>query len=155
MREIKFRGKRTDNGKWVYGSLLIDYVTGKFFIHALGNSVNDSDKVGEEGILNFVAFEVIPETFGQYTGLKDVNGDEICEGDIVYFSVFDYNGLDTQYKGVVKFAYGRWQIWQSEGNEYYGSDGAFDLDWVVSQDDEIEIIGNVTDNPELLEVHHE
>ena len=68
MREIKFRGKRKDNGEWVYGSYI------KFAnTHVIGYA----DK--EHG--NWNEFDVIPETVGQSTGLKDKNGVEIYEGD--------------------------------------------------------------------------
>jgi len=69
-----FRGKRIDNGEWVIGNRIDDGVTGQVFIHTVGNSVNESDKVGEEGCLQFVAFEVAPATICQCTGLKDKNG---------------------------------------------------------------------------------
>ena len=65
-REIKFRGKRIDNGEWVYGYYIV--AGGIPFISTFG--------VREP-------IAVIPETVGQYTGLKDKNGVEICEGDRV------------------------------------------------------------------------
>lgn len=82
-----FRGKRIDNGEWVVGNCIDDGVTGQVFIHAVGNSVNESDKVGEEGCLQFVAFEVAPSTICQCTGLKDKNCRVIWENDIVNGSI--------------------------------------------------------------------
>lgn len=138
MREIKFRGKHTHvllenrhlNDRWIYGYLCNE------------NYINSPELEGE--------FWVDRETICQYTGLKDKNGKEIYEGDICEFSVFDYNDCDTQYKGVVVYSGSRFMLWKSKESEYYGNDGGFDLDWVISQDDEFEVIGNIYGNPELL-----
>lgn len=86
----------------------------------------------------------------RYTGLNDESEKPIHEGDILSFAEFDYNGSDTQYTGVVKFADGMYQIWNNWDDEFWGTDGAFYLHAIHSQDDGIKVIGNVFENPDLL-----
>jgi len=78
----------------------------------------------------------------QYTGLKDKNGKEIYEGDIVHVTDF-FHGDAKVYKGVVKFVGGYYQI---EGQDIRNAP----LGWIISSDD-LEVIGNIYENPELLE----
>lgn len=78
-REILYQGKRVDNGEWVEGCLLIDYVTGQYYIHAKGGSLNADPK----GILHFFAYEIDPRTACEYTGLKGRKGRYIFENDLM------------------------------------------------------------------------
>lgn len=122
-REIKFRGKSLNTGLWSYGDLRQDNIRRKAYVE----------------------YEVDPETIGQFTGLTDCKGKEIYEGDILSFTVFDVFGGDRQYRGTVRYYGSRFMIWLSlDGGD------CLDLDWVIEQDDELEIIGNINDNPELI-----
>ena len=133
-----FKAKRKDDGEWVFGNCIDDGVTGQVFIHTVGNSVNESDKVGEEGCLQFVAFEVAPATICQCTGLKDKNGKLIWENDVVSYcdcTKEDYVIAWEQNKAC--FEYQEYSCSMMNFDELSGC--------------EVEVIGNIFDNPELLE----
>nr|DAM48655.1 MAG TPA: YopX protein [Caudoviricetes sp.]DAS18745.1 MAG TPA: YopX protein [Caudoviricetes sp.] len=130
-REILFRGKRK-NGQWVYGSLVVSENIAPAIYYEVGKGVAKQ--------LDWCY--VNPDTIGQYTGLKDKNGVKIFEGDILDYTLFDTFGEDHQYKGVVK--------WIDDCFICDNSDGFNGFAWVVNQSLELEVIGNITDNPELL-----
>lgn len=128
MREILFRGKRVDNGEWVYGNL--NY--GTIEIKSIKDSYYISDFDVNPWDKKF--YLVIPESVGQYTGLTDKNGKKIFEGDIV---------STPRYNGVVVYGTGCYCI------EHGNNSPAIDI---VMNDFDVYIIGNIYDNPELLEV---
>lgn len=123
MREIKFRGKRLDNGEWLYGSLVI--LNGRYFIF---DDVNEVD----------------PTTVGEFTGLKDKNGKEIYEGDVIRSPLSEdktrphrifYHTGNAAFMGALidrkELCYLR-----------------LDQDWIYKFGKEV--IGNIHDNLELL-----
>lgn len=129
MREIEFRGKRIDNGEWVYGSLT-----------QIGDCADILVYYPEEkeGIYHCIN----NNTIGQFTGLTDKNGKKIFEGDIL--KCLDLDGDD--YLSHIRYEDGAFVIDVRD----------FDFDctaigWAFSGHlDDVEIIGNIHDNPELL-----
>lgn len=145
MREILFRGKRKDNGEWTYG-----YYCPKPYSHfpceatIFPSETIDRDWHGER---------VDPDTVGQFTGLADKNGRKIFEGDIVRLTdetnEFEWRAVITFGNPNGEYNWG-WQL---------KAIGEFDVNkdillWVDMEDSGAycEVIGNIYDNPELLEV---
>ena len=143
MREILFRAKRIDNGEWVEGYYIYHI---KRTICPTGDSVKPEDEqhvIMQDGFSdwnmprNTVVFDIDPETVCQYTGLKDKNGKRIWENDIVRIENSADEGI-----GNIEFYGGMWYVEGEPSNSLY--------DIVEYDDAEIEVIGNIFDNPELL-----
>jgi uncharacterized phage protein (TIGR01671 family) len=135
-REIKFRGKCTQSRKWIYG----------YYFH-IPKPVNVSQYFIQSGINRFSVF---PETIGQFTGSKDKNGKEIYEGDIVkrIAEIFNFEELDetkryTNEEEVSVIEYRSNGFWVK--NEGFGWEGENLWDW-----EQMEVVGNIFENPELL-----
>ena len=143
MREILFRGKRKDNGEWVEGFYVI--VGGKYHYILIGKL----DITG--GYPDLIKFAVDPATVGQFTGLTDKNGKRIFEGYIVE-SVF------TKKPYIVCFGeYTYTDDWgdeQSACGWYNIEKGGYVTAFGIP-DKWATVIGNIHDNPELLEEHHD
>lgn len=167
MREILFRGKRTDCGEWVEGDLL-HYESGEMAI------CKGFSKYGYEATEIIGRYKVIPKTVGQYTGLTDRNGKKIFEGDrIIYrhqckklipcddatreeklrYGIDNDSGLGLAYRPTRTIRY----------KGYVTIDNLWGLDlnlgnrcqwWRCKEGEQlmaVEVIGNIHDNPELLE----
>lgn len=135
MREILFRGKRKDNGKWVYGFYAL-FASNKGLKHGIYTGA-------ENGCV--IPYEVDPETVGQFTGLTDKNGKKIFEGDIVKeWSSHWKTPLKTEvniYEVVCEYLGSLHLIRKTE----YGENST-----PLYRRSVVEVIGNIYDNPELL-----
>ena len=142
MREILFRGKRLQGGNWVEG-------------YFFKSDINKRERESGKATLIFTpdcdtfimvpechnSFMVVSDTVGQYTGLKDKNGKRIFEGDIA--KVLQGKDKDIAYVG---FENGAFMLYPKTGNIYERTLWSY---WYNDWD--VEVIGNITDNPELLE----
>lgn len=133
MREILFRGKREDNGKWVYG----------FYVGDTGDGCHEICDITS---VTGHRVDVLPETVGQYTGLSDKNGKRIFEGDILDFQI----NIKMKIRGKVIFARGGFQFESQGFEEEYGGSVNFDSDVIAFSSSCLDVIGNIYDNPELF-----
>lgn len=136
-REILFRGKRVDNGEWIYGYYAYDIEWAKGYILS-------QKQTG--AFYQLGSTQVIPESVGQFTGLLDKNGIKIFEGDILSI---DW-GIDT---GLARIIYNKHKYrfdYVSKGcKEGYS---ILELNQLLSSGKKrnLEVIGNLIDNPQLL-----
>lgn len=143
MREIKFRGK-SDN-EWIYGMLL---KTDKEDYGEHGDKHYDCEiQTEEEEYGQYNKYYITDNnTIGQYTGLKDKSGVEIYEGDILQIN-YKYKGKVDNIIALVKYSekYAQFIIVGTREVRHEAEELG---DYV---DDDIEVIGNIYDNPELIE----
>ena len=128
MREILFRGKRTDGKGWMYGYYSFNPTTNIHWIRTPRTTYWDEDMID-------------PSTVGQYTGLTDKNGKRIFEGDIVKTS-------DITHEGVIQIPGESFEIAMRKG--CWVMVAGEDWDFLETNHECIQVIGNIHDNPELL-----
>lgn len=137
MREILFRGKRVDNGEWIEG----------YFVKFEWREIPEIYTGWNCYTLTPECHGIEPSTVGQYTGLTDKNGRKIFEGDIIhlkYSQVFFGGEYFGEYTAEVSYKEGCFITdGINNGDEIETPLSGFD-------NDEVEIIGNIHDNPELL-----
>lgn len=162
------RGKTKNGNKWITGSYLFEPVTETSYIVPYGN-VNLTTKILPEGCCYAVGVEVIPETVGRYTGIHDKNGRKIFEKDIVLTQEFSdkpyaKNRKFKKHIGVVEYKvhgverFYNHKTGQCDQRKEYGAE------WIVKVKDygkyvcsnwgdffDCEVIGNLYDDPQLLE----
>lgn len=140
-REVIFRGKRLDNGKWLYGDFMHDNHQGCYIFP------NDCTGLYTEN-------KVDPDTVGEFTGMRDKHGKKVFEGDIVRRRDSAFGYIDV---GVVKYDchLGAFVLECEDDGRIYQctfkkdfsyNDGKCTIEGTYSY----EVIGNIYDNPELL-----
>lgn len=147
MREILFRGKRLQGGNWVEGY---------FFKSDFNKKERESGKatlIFTPDCDTFItvpecnnSFMVVSDTVGQYTGLKDKNGERIFEGDVCRFR--EWSKGEMCWVGKVHWEHQQFMI---SGGPNKECETMFELCLSRFISENIEVIGNITDNPELLE----
>lgn len=141
MREILFRGKSIDNGKWIYGGYFHLHKT-TYCYAGYDDGDNDIHRIVFESMTDWnlpnrhMMADVDPKTVGQYTGLTDKNGVKIFEGDIVKSPHCTYVIMWDSVKALFYLRDPVSRV-SSDFYNYFGSD--------------LTVIGNIHDNPELLE----